>query len=629
MSRRLRDSLLDEKMKILVEKVARDEAQRNSMRDAYNLIKETAGERLPGSGESYLERRLDSAYLVVEQMEGEYDDVAVALLGPAFVEGMITAGAARDAAGKRAAKQIFALKSEAVKRVSDGAERSDFIEHQLFSMLLDKYFGKILNRLPSFDKIPISDIYNFAKSMYNGKFDAASVMHFIFSLRAMELLSKANAEVYAVAAAVCHEAVVNSESALPHYFQERAVGWPIRQCANEVGFLERECFGRLKKQYGPPDQDEAGRLADILKTIRNRAAENAMLIPALGVIAADRLCSLKPNGGLDYDSRMKIAVETERYELPVFRAFGIHHFVNLLEDSIWSLKNPELHRSVQLNYDRLLEENADALQAAWDVLEGTMRGNANVAELPGFGEYRIEIVTWRYLPWEIFNLLHNGNNVNIAEEPSQIGKFVSKRNIPLMDVEIIIDGLKKLFIPLFMQTYANIFALRGLTIVDVSIDAHQRFLIYLEDRYRNVFRLVIVTKSESFLYRHGFPGDANLETAEETESENGGFITILKRNYSPETLPRGATVLDLAFLVHEEIGYAATGAIINGRPANIYTVLQNGDHVVITADTTRHDGVTVKHTPHVRIQWLNHVVTKHARSCIMRWLEERYEGKSG
>lgn len=80
-------------------------------------------------------------------------------------------------------------------------------------------------------------------------------------------------------------------------------------------------------------------------------------------------------------------------------------------------------------------------------------------------------------------------------------------------------------------------------------------------------------------------------------------------------LPKGATPLDFAFLIHTNVGHHCAGAKINGRLMPLSTVLKNGDTVEIITDPHR--------TPNR--DWLQFVKTARARSRIQHWLrtEER------
>ncbi|OAI13629.1 (p)ppGpp synthetase [Methylomonas lenta] len=76
-------------------------------------------------------------------------------------------------------------------------------------------------------------------------------------------------------------------------------------------------------------------------------------------------------------------------------------------------------------------------------------------------------------------------------------------------------------------------------------------------------------------------------------------------------LPRGATIVDFAYLVHTDVGNACISARIDKKLVPLQTKLENGMTVeVITASWARPNPL-----------WLNYVVTAKARSCIRAYLK--------
>ena len=77
-------------------------------------------------------------------------------------------------------------------------------------------------------------------------------------------------------------------------------------------------------------------------------------------------------------------------------------------------------------------------------------------------------------------------------------------------------------------------------------------------------------------------------------------------------LPMNATPVDFAYRIHSEVGNKTVGALVNGRIAQLYTKLHNGDIVEILTSKT----------PAPRLDWLNFVVTKQASSKIKQWFKK-------
>jgi guanosine-3',5'-bis(diphosphate) 3'-pyrophosphohydrolase len=77
-------------------------------------------------------------------------------------------------------------------------------------------------------------------------------------------------------------------------------------------------------------------------------------------------------------------------------------------------------------------------------------------------------------------------------------------------------------------------------------------------------------------------------------------------------LPRGATPVDFAFLIHTQVGLACVGAKVNGRIVPLRYQLRNGDVVEIMTSPSAHPSR----------DWMNFVKTSRARSKIRHFLAE-------
>ena len=78
-------------------------------------------------------------------------------------------------------------------------------------------------------------------------------------------------------------------------------------------------------------------------------------------------------------------------------------------------------------------------------------------------------------------------------------------------------------------------------------------------------------------------------------------------------LPKGATVLDIAYAIHTNIGAHCSGGIVNGKNVSVRTKLQTGDQVEILTNPNQ--------LP--KQDWLNYAVTSKARSKIRQSINEQ------
>jgi GTP pyrophosphokinase len=83
-------------------------------------------------------------------------------------------------------------------------------------------------------------------------------------------------------------------------------------------------------------------------------------------------------------------------------------------------------------------------------------------------------------------------------------------------------------------------------------------------------------------------------------------------------LPRGATPVDFAYLIHTEVGNTCTGSRINGRMVPLRTAIQNGDVVeIITSPNAKPSR-----------DWLNFVKTSRARNRVRHAVAEQQRAES-
>ena len=85
-----------------------------------------------------------------------------------------------------------------------------------------------------------------------------------------------------------------------------------------------------------------------------------------------------------------------------------------------------------------------------------------------------------------------------------------------------------------------------------------------------------------------------------------------------KTLPRGATTVDFAYMIHTEVGNQCTGAKVNGQLVPLAYELKTGDIVEITTSKNHHPSK----------DWLKYVKTVKARSKIRHWIKTQEKQRS-
>jgi len=85
------------------------------------------------------------------------------------------------------------------------------------------------------------------------------------------------------------------------------------------------------------------------------------------------------------------------------------------------------------------------------------------------------------------------------------------------------------------------------------------------------------------------------------------------------SLPSGSTPVDFAFAIHTQVGEKLIGAKINGKLANLSSILKTGDTVEILTSNDKDKGPSR--------DWLNIVKTSRARSKIKQWYQKQLKNE--
>jgi guanosine-3',5'-bis(diphosphate) 3'-pyrophosphohydrolase len=122
----------------------------------------------------------------------------------------------------------------------------------------------------------------------------------------------------------------------------------------------------------------------------------------------------------------------------------------------------------------------------------------------------------------------------------------------------------------------------------------------------------------------------NLVETQENFRDPGEFLENVRIDLFPDevyvftpqgeikTLPRGATTVDFAFLIHTEVGNQCTGAKVNGRLVPLPYELKTGDILEIITSKNHHPSK----------DWLKFVTTVKARSKIRHWIKTQEKERS-
>ena len=614
---------------------------------AYNLFCDNN----PDLNESAMQR-LENVFVMCKYMEPEAEDVISMMLYHDSLINKATMHTFMQYFSEKRYERYHNQMSEACKNApkNDELTRDECISYYIMMRVCDKMFNRLMkamnkNRVPN--TITISKAYSMAKEAHQWVTRKSGEPYIVHPIRVAGILAQVGVESPVIAAALLHDVVEDTDYTLEDIANE--CGVKVSQYVDAVTSVHREYAESHRPSEYQCDKAELDERS-FQKLVRT-VASNREMIFALYIKAADRIHNLST---IDSMSSIKIHNkndETQLDYLPLFRAFKLNYFVQVIEDLMWRATDIERYTKMKEKYDDMLSRNRVFLDEFKTILRTHTETEVNgYAQLLGSAGYDVEIHERQLLPYEVYNEIKDaGGSIG------NLSKRIDKRYVPVCDIDIVADprdatATLDTFVAGFVKMFESNIAMTGRTIIDFydgkkgkgksdkkksgeAKDDNENksmnvFVFEVEDHYRNVFRCRIIMRDEYDTQKRGVCATDVVEDLEEDPGTRVEKINVQLRNGKIIPMPKGSTVIDVAFAIHEEIGYTVKSATINGHRVTIYNTLLDGDKIIIEADTCRVDGVTQMdvHVPHVRISWLNWVVTKRAKKKIIEFLSDKYEG---
>lgn len=623
----LNENLLNNRYVIYIINRFKDKhARTQDIEAAFNLLL-----KANNNAYDFIRDRINQAYIMAHYMEPEVEDVVTILLYENHFGNRIDNKYFYEyfefpKLAEKYLNRVIAVKNEFP--TASTKEKDTWI----MESVCDKMYHSLTetmhrnNRNP--DMISISTAYKEAKHAHKGIPRNTGEPYLTHPLKVAKILADTGFESDIIAAALLHDVAEDAKN-MGHNeaieYIEKMINPRVAKYVNAVSSVDKQYLSSLEMSEFGKDKSELDE-ATLEKLYRIVNSDRTMIY-ALYIKAADRIHNLRTLDGMSGKKIHSKLDETDSGYLPLFKKFGLRYFTDEIEDLTLKANNPNVYYNVKKKYDSIIDNNNELIETVKTVIEKSL-----IAELPnledsmGCSGFDFELEIKYHKPFRLAKFAGSSNNTDI-----DITEYIRKSLIPLCDINIILDAKEADigigdFSTMFIKTYADNISKKGLTITKIDLDDFNRFIVYFEDRFRNRFRCCICMREDYLSYTYGNQG-ANLgntgsSNAQSTEEK----IYVTLRNGEVKEIDEGSTILDLAFSIHEALGFSIRSATINGESVNIFSKLRNNDKVVIEADTREENGILVKFIPHARISWLKHVKTAQARDRLIKYFERQYEG---
>ncbi len=339
---------------------------------------------------------------------------------------------------------------------------------------------------------------------------------------------------------------------------------------------------------------------------------------------ADRLHNMRTLDSMRPDKQKKIASETVYIYAPMAHRLGLYNIKSELEDLSLKYNMPEIyneiseklitakehregyvqefieHVSEKLKEEKLNFKIKGRAKSISSIYRKMLKQNIPFEEV--YDNYAIRVIyksdfkNEKFLAWKIYSIITDLYHSN----PARMRDWISQpRSTGYESLHLTILGPDNKWVEVQIRSE------RMDEIAEKGVAAHYK---YKEGFSQN-------TDDKNFeqwvvQIREVLENQQSLSTTELLDSIKLNLyakeVFIFTPKGDVKILPKGATALDFAFMVHSELGMKCSGAKINGKLQPISYVLKNGDQIDIISSPNQKP----------KKDWLDFVVTSKARSKI-------------
>ena len=339
---------------------------------------------------------------------------------------------------------------------------------------------------------------------------------------------------------------------------------------------------------------------------------------------ADRLHNMRTLDSMRPDKQKKIASETVYIYAPMAHRLGLYNIKSELEDLSLKYNMPEIyneiseklivakehresyvqefieHVSEKLKEEKLNFKIKGRAKSISSIYRKMLKQNIPFEEV--YDNYAIRVIyksdfkNEKFLAWKIYSIITDLYHSN----PARMRDWITQpRSTGYESLHLTILGPDNKWVEVQIRSE------RMDEIAEKGVAAHYKYKEgFSQNSDDKNFEQWVVQ------IREVLDNQQSLSTTELLDSIKLNLYTKEVFIFTPKgdvkILPKGATALDFAFMVHSELGMKCSGAKINGKLQPISYVLKNGDQIDIISSPNQKP----------KKDWLDFVVTSKARSKI-------------
>ena len=466
------------------------------------------------------------------------------------------------------------------------------------------------------DVARLEDAYRFSEAAHAGQTRQSGEPYISHPLAVAEILADWHLDGQTLMAALLHD--VTEDTAVTKDEISDNFGKPVADLVDGVSKLDR-----IEFQSAEHVQAE---------NFRKMLLAMARDVRVILIKLADRLHNMRTLGAVSPAKRRRIARETMEIYAPIANRLGLNGLYHELQELAFSHLYPLRYRVLAKATKNARGNRREMITRTLDAVKKKLADGGIEAIV--FGREKHVYSTYRKMIEK---------HLTFSEVHDIFGLRVIVKDVPTCYLAMgALHGLYKP-IPGKFKDYIAIPKANGYQSIHTDLIGPYGVPVEVQVRTEQMHRLAESGVASHWLYKDDTEKLSELQKQThrwlqsllEIQNQSGDpkeFLEHVKVDLFPDevyvftpkgrilSLPRGATTVDFAYMVHTDIGNRTVAAKVNGELVPLRTELRNGDRVEI---------ITASHAK-PNPGWLQYVRTGKARSNIRHFLKTmQYEESAG
>ena len=477
---------------------------------------------------------------------------------------------------------------------------------------------KIVEKYKSYnivvDEAKIKKAIEFAVKYHGMQQRESGAPYYSHPLEVAEIIAEMRLDTDSIVTAILHDTIEDTDLTLEEI--EQNFGKDVAKLVDGVTKLTKIKF----------HEDNARQAENFRKLLIALSDDIRVLLIKL----ADRLHNMRTIDFIsNQEKKKRIALETLELYAPLAERIGMQQIKTELQDICFGILNPDIRESIVLRFKTIERESGQDkfIPQIIDELQKTLEGQGLKAEVSGRRktpystwmkmkqknisiDQLSDIIAFRILVDNVENCYRALGIIHTSYKmvPDTFQDFISTpKNNGYQSLHTVIIG------PLLQKVEIQIRTYKMHDIAELGVAAHWRYK-QGQDESVDTTQYVWIRELLSILEQNNDP-ETFLQNTKLAMYYDQVFCFTPKGELI--ALPKGATTVDFAYMVHSDIGNKCVGAKVNGKIVPLKTQLVNGDQVEI---------ITSKHST-VSLSWEKFVVTGKAKGEIQKVIQKQLKGQ--